>query len=116
VVNTKIKIEEILSHEMTLLYCQPGNKEKQHLIGSVAAFGIYHNTEYSRPQFQWLSLHNIISNSSYITKDKFISPVHITEKMITEVTTLISPQAVSKGLLNQVHTCKRTHSTNKIPH
>jgi hypothetical protein len=39
------QIEEISSHEMTLLYCQPGNEEKQYLIESEAPFGIYHNTE-----------------------------------------------------------------------
>jgi hypothetical protein len=46
------QIEEILSHEMTLLYCQPGNKENLYLIGSVAPFGVYHNTEYSCPQYR----------------------------------------------------------------
>jgi hypothetical protein len=43
--------EDILSHEMTLLYCQPGNKEKQYLIGNEAPFGIYHNTKYPQPQY-----------------------------------------------------------------
>jgi hypothetical protein len=43
--------EDFLYHEMALLYCQPGNKEKQYLIGNEAPVGIYHNTKYPHPQY-----------------------------------------------------------------